>query len=191
MSEKKGSGSLCTKLVPAAVKGVLVCAPTSSGGAAGSAPTYNFDRLVDISKVVTRNLNKVVDVNYYPIEEARRSNMRHRPIGIEPPRAAQRNRLAETIRDAQRRKRLIRDAADEFPAHAVPRIFSRLMQRHGDAAFEECDAKRQTGEPSPGNRHGMDHSRHALKRKIPLIRTASETFHIDGSSPSSGPSSPF
>ena len=52
------------------------------GGAAGSAPTYNFDRLVDISKVVTRNLNKVVDVNYYPIEEARRSNMRHRPIGI-------------------------------------------------------------------------------------------------------------
>jgi ribonucleotide reductase alpha subunit len=35
-----------------------------------------------VTKVVTRNLNKIIDVNYYPIEEARRSNMRHRPIGI-------------------------------------------------------------------------------------------------------------
>jgi len=32
--------------------------------------------------VVTRNLNKVIDINYYPVEEARRSNMRHRPIGL-------------------------------------------------------------------------------------------------------------
>jgi len=35
-----------------------------------------------VTKVVTRNLNKVIDVNYYPVPEAKRSNMRHRPIGI-------------------------------------------------------------------------------------------------------------
>lgn len=35
-------------------------------------PTFNFDRLVAISKVVTRNLNKVIDINYYPVEEAKR-----------------------------------------------------------------------------------------------------------------------
>ena len=35
-----------------------------------------------MTKVITRNLNKIIDVNYYPIEEARRSNMRHRPIGL-------------------------------------------------------------------------------------------------------------
>jgi len=35
-----------------------------------------------VTKVVTRNLNKIIDVNHYPIEEARTSNMRHRPIGI-------------------------------------------------------------------------------------------------------------
>jgi ribonucleotide reductase alpha subunit len=35
-----------------------------------------------VIKVITRNLNKVIDVNFYPIEAARRSNMRHRPIGI-------------------------------------------------------------------------------------------------------------
>ena len=44
--------------------------------------TYDFDRLKQTVKVVCRNLNKIIDVNYYPVEEARRSNMRHRPIGI-------------------------------------------------------------------------------------------------------------
>jgi ribonucleoside-diphosphate reductase alpha chain len=44
--------------------------------------TYDFDKLVEITRVATRNLNKVIDRNYYPIEEARTSNMRHRPIGL-------------------------------------------------------------------------------------------------------------
>ena len=35
-----------------------------------------------IVKVATKNLNKIIDVNYYPVKEAERSNMRHRPIGI-------------------------------------------------------------------------------------------------------------
>lgn len=44
--------------------------------------TFNFDRLVEIARVVTRNLNKVIDVNYYPVKEAEYSNKRHRPVGI-------------------------------------------------------------------------------------------------------------
>ncbi|NJC26640.1 ribonucleoside-diphosphate reductase subunit alpha [Neolewinella antarctica] len=44
--------------------------------------TFDFDRLIEVTRVVTRNLNKVIDRNYYPIEEARNSNMRHRPIGV-------------------------------------------------------------------------------------------------------------
>lgn len=43
---------------------------------------FDFQRLYEISRVVTRNLNRIIDINYYPIEEARNSNMRHRPIGI-------------------------------------------------------------------------------------------------------------
>ena len=43
---------------------------------------FDFDRLFEITSVVTRNLNKVIDINYYPIPEARNSNMRHRPIGL-------------------------------------------------------------------------------------------------------------
>lgn len=41
--------------------------------------TFDFEKLHQVTKVVTRNLNKVIDVNYYPVEEARNSNMRHRP----------------------------------------------------------------------------------------------------------------
>merc|ERR1712039_190679 len=43
---------------------------------------YDFKGLYDVTKVATKNLNKVIDRNYYPVEEARRSNMRHRPIGL-------------------------------------------------------------------------------------------------------------
>jgi ribonucleoside-diphosphate reductase alpha chain len=43
---------------------------------------FDFEKLHDITRVITRNLNKIIDINYYPIEEARNSNMRHRPIGI-------------------------------------------------------------------------------------------------------------
>jgi ribonucleoside-diphosphate reductase alpha subunit len=43
---------------------------------------FDFDELGRVTRVVTRNLNRVIDKNYYPTEAARKSNMRHRPIGI-------------------------------------------------------------------------------------------------------------
>ena len=44
--------------------------------------SFNHQRLYDVVYQVTKNLNKVIDVNYYPVAEAKNSNMRHRPIGI-------------------------------------------------------------------------------------------------------------
>jgi ribonucleoside-diphosphate reductase alpha subunit len=43
---------------------------------------FHFDELKDVTRVITRNLNRVIDKNYYPTEAAKKSNMRHRPIGI-------------------------------------------------------------------------------------------------------------
>merc|ERR1712168_1201990 len=43
---------------------------------------FDFNRLKEVTKVVTKNLNKIIEVNFYPIPEAERSNKRHRPIGI-------------------------------------------------------------------------------------------------------------
>ena len=44
--------------------------------------TFNHEKLHEITKVVTTNLNKIIDVNYYPTPKTRVSNMRHRPVGI-------------------------------------------------------------------------------------------------------------
>ncbi len=43
---------------------------------------FNHDYLYEVTKRVTRNLNKVIDRNYYPVPEAENSNMRHRPVGL-------------------------------------------------------------------------------------------------------------
>jgi ribonucleotide reductase alpha subunit len=43
---------------------------------------FDFAKLHEVTKVVTKNLNKIIDINFYPIESARRSNLLHRPIGI-------------------------------------------------------------------------------------------------------------
>jgi ribonucleotide reductase alpha subunit len=44
--------------------------------------TFDYDKLEQVTRVVTRNLDKIIDVNFYPVPEAERSNKRHRPIAI-------------------------------------------------------------------------------------------------------------
>ncbi len=43
---------------------------------------FNHAKLVDVMQVIVRNLNKIIDVNHYPVPETKRSNLKHRPIGI-------------------------------------------------------------------------------------------------------------
>ena len=43
---------------------------------------FNYSKLHEVAKVVTNNLNTIIDVNFYPTDKTQRSNMRHRPIGI-------------------------------------------------------------------------------------------------------------
>jgi len=79
------SSNLCTEIMEyTSADEVAVCnlASISLGKFVDTEKkTYDFQRLYDVTRIVTRNLNKVIDVNYYPVEEARNSNMRHRPIG--------------------------------------------------------------------------------------------------------------
>lgn len=78
------SSNLCTEIIEYTSKDeVAVCNLASialprfiSGG------SFDHSKLYDVTKVVTRNLNKIIDLNYYPVPEARNSNLRHRPIGI-------------------------------------------------------------------------------------------------------------
>ncbi len=79
------SSNLCTEIMEyTAPDEVAVCnlASISLPKFVREDRSFDFQRLFDIARVITRNLNKIIDINYYPIEEARNSNLRHRPIGI-------------------------------------------------------------------------------------------------------------
>jgi ribonucleoside-diphosphate reductase alpha subunit len=76
--------NLCTEIIEyTAPDEVAVCNLASIGlPMFVEDKSFNHEKLREVTKVITRNLNKVIDINYYPVPEARRSNMRHRPIGI-------------------------------------------------------------------------------------------------------------
>ncbi len=77
--------NLCTEIVEySAPDEIAVCnlASIALPAFVKDKNTFDFKELKHVAKVVTKNLNRIIDVNYYPVEQARRSNMRHRPIGI-------------------------------------------------------------------------------------------------------------
>lgn len=81
------SSNLCTEIVQySSPSEVAVCNLASiavNQFVSGDTPNgFDFNKLKKIVKIVTRNLNKIIDVNHYPVFAARRSNMYHRPIGI-------------------------------------------------------------------------------------------------------------
>jgi len=80
------SSNLCTEIIEyTSPDEVAVCNLASislPAFASSTGEAYDFQSLYEVTKVVTKNLNKVIDRNYYPVEEARRSNMRHRPVGL-------------------------------------------------------------------------------------------------------------
>uniref|UniRef100_A0A6S9A967 Ribonucleoside-diphosphate reductase n=4 Tax=Ditylum brightwellii TaxID=49249 RepID=A0A6S9A967_9STRA len=86
------SSNLCTEIVEyTAPDEIAVCNlasinlskfATPASDYSGETGNFDLNKLKEISEVVTRNLNRVIDRNFYPVEAARKSNMRHRPIGI-------------------------------------------------------------------------------------------------------------
>lgn len=59
-----------------------ICLPMYIETDAKGAKSYNHEKLIKVCRVIVRNLDKIIDRNYYPTEKTKRSNMRHRPMGI-------------------------------------------------------------------------------------------------------------
>lgn len=79
------SSNLCSEIIEYSDKDeTAVCnlASISLPSFVLSEDDYDYKKLEEVTRVVTRNLNKVIDRNFYPTPESERSNMRHRPIGI-------------------------------------------------------------------------------------------------------------
>ncbi|KAJ2021394.1 ribonucleotide-diphosphate reductase subunit rnr1 [Coemansia sp. RSA 455] len=77
--------NLCTEIVEySSPEEVAVCnlASIALPTYVKSAMEYDFQTLHDVTKVITKNLNRIIDINFYPVPETRTSNMRHRPIGV-------------------------------------------------------------------------------------------------------------
>lgn len=79
------SSNLCTEITEYTDKDeIAVCnlASINLFAMVVEGPKFDFDLLAATVEIVTQNLNKVIDRNFYPVAEARKSNMKHRPIGI-------------------------------------------------------------------------------------------------------------
>uniref|UniRef100_A0A3B5KL46 Ribonucleoside-diphosphate reductase n=1 Tax=Takifugu rubripes TaxID=31033 RepID=A0A3B5KL46_TAKRU len=79
------SSNLCTEIVEyTSSDEVAVCnlASVALNMYVTAERTFDFQKLAAVTKVVVKNLNKIIDINYYPVPEAEKSNKRHRPIGI-------------------------------------------------------------------------------------------------------------
>jgi ribonucleotide reductase alpha subunit len=64
------------------VRGSVSVDAGTESGSGSTKPVFDYTHLHDVVRVITRNLNRVIDINYYPTTKTRVSNMRHRPIGI-------------------------------------------------------------------------------------------------------------
>ncbi|MEQ1733997.1 MAG: ribonucleoside-diphosphate reductase subunit alpha [Bacteroidia bacterium] len=79
------SSNLCTEIIEyTAPDEIAVCnlASIALPRFVTAEGTFDHQKLFDISYAITLNLNKIIDGNYYPVIEAKNSNMRHRPIGL-------------------------------------------------------------------------------------------------------------
>ncbi len=103
---------------------------------------FDFQKLYEVTRIVTRNLNKVIDINYYPVPEAENSNMRHRPIGIGVQGLADAFMLMRFAFDSEEAKQLNKDIFETIYFGAVTE----------SAALAETEGAYQTFKGSPASK---------------------------------------
>ncbi|KAK8942520.1 Ribonucleoside-diphosphate reductase large subunit [Platanthera zijinensis] len=91
---------------------------------------FDFEKLAEVTGVVTENLNNIIDVNHYPVETARRSNLRHRPIGIGVQGLADTFILLGLAFDSPEAQQLNKDIFETIYYHALD-ASSELASREG------------------------------------------------------------
>jgi len=101
---------------------------------------FNFDRLRQVVKVATRNLNRVIDINFYPTPETERSNRRHRPIGLGV------QGLADVF--ALLRHPWERDTAQELNQRIFEHLYYAALEASADLAAEEGPYETFAGSPA-------------------------------------------
>ena len=125
---------------------------------------FNFERLRQVVKVATRNLNRVIDINFYPTPETRRSNLRHRPIGIGV------QGLADVF--ALLKHPWERDSAQELNQRIFEHIYYAALEASADLAVIEGPYETFAGSPASKGQLQYDlWSNTSTASVIPLTET--------------------
>jgi ribonucleoside-diphosphate reductase alpha subunit len=103
--------------------------------------TFDYEKLHEVTKTVTKNLNRVIDRNFYPVETARKSNMRHRPIGLGVQGLADVFILCRLAFDS--------DEAKEINARIFETMYHAALEASSELA--EVDGSYETFEGSPAS----------------------------------------
>lgn len=109
---------------------------------------FDHQKLYEITKVATRNLNKVIDVNYYPVKEAMNSNFRHRPIGLGVQGLADAFILLRFPFDSPEAKRLNEDIFET--------IYFAAMETSMELAIQEGPYQTYEGSPASQGKFQFD-----------------------------------
>jgi ribonucleoside-diphosphate reductase alpha subunit len=138
------SSNLCTEIIEYSDKDETAVCNLASLGLPSfvEGRKFNFDRLRKVVKVATRNLNRVIDINFYPTPETRRSNLRHRPIGLGI------QGLADVF--ALLRHPWERDSAAELNQRIFEHIYFAALEASADLA--ELEGPYETFQGSPASK---------------------------------------
>ena len=112
--------------------------------------TFDHDKLFEVTYRVTRNLNRVIDRNYYPIPEARNSNMRHRPIGLGVQGLADAFILMRFPFDSDEARQLNKDVFETI-YYAACTASKDMAKEEGASETFEVPPERAFGQPNPNN----------------------------------------
>jgi ribonucleoside-diphosphate reductase alpha chain len=120
------SSNLCTEIVQytspeeiAVCNLASICLPSYVEKNNNGELSFNFEKLGKYSKIVCKNLNKIIDKNFYPLEKARVSNLKHRPIGIGVQGLSDVYMLLKLPYESEKAKQLNRDIFESIYYHSL------------------------------------------------------------------------
>lgn len=129
---------------------------------------FDFEKLHEITRVITRNLNRIIDINYYPIEEARNSNFRHRPIGIGVQGLADAYILMRMPFDSDEARQLNKDIFETIYHGALTESMEMAKKDGAYKTFKGSPASKGILQfdmwgITPGSRYNWDELKNAIK----------------------------
>ena len=128
--------------------------------------SIDYEKLHEVTKIITENLNKVIDVNFYPTEKTIRSNLRHRPIGIGVQGLADLFALIKIPFHS--------DEAQEINKNIFETIYHAALEKSNEIAMERTAGMREIKKIV--KEHGMNYFRDNMPKSMSKNKTTYENM---------------